>query len=238
MTWDRKRARDVQSIFGAVASNYDLPAQVFGLFQYRSWHQTLVARIVADQPTKVLDMCTGTGAIAARVASQTTANVVGADLTLAMLDRAKRFKGDGAGKISLVRADAQAPPFRDGSFDVVLFSFLLRYVKDVPATIRALGRLVRPGGLMAGLEFGMPTNRLTRAAWRAYARILLPIGLTMVSPGWGRIGRFLGKSIEDFNRQWPASRLERCWLDAGFDMEPTRLLSLGGATMMCGTRCL
>ena len=111
---------------------------------------------------------------AAELVERTRARVVAADVTPAMLARAQqRFRGRER-RVDLVQADAQVPPFRDGAFDVVVWSYLLRYVDDVPATVRALGRLVRPGGTMASLEFGVPKAAWARVSWEAYTRAILP----------------------------------------------------------------
>ena len=60
------------------------------------------------------------------------------------------------GRVELVEASAEALPFADGEFDALTFTYLLRYVDDPAATLRELARVVRPGGTIAGLEFGVP----------------------------------------------------------------------------------
>ena len=53
---------------------------------------------------------------------------------------------------------AEALPFADGTFDAVTFTYLLRYVDDPAATVAELARVLRPGGVMASLEFHVPTE--------------------------------------------------------------------------------
>jgi demethylmenaquinone methyltransferase/2-methoxy-6-polyprenyl-1,4-benzoquinol methylase len=225
-----------QRIFTDISEAYDGPAQVLGLFQYRSWHRALVDSIVEVDPKLVLDMCTGTGAVAAEIIARTGSRVVGADVTWAMLEKARpRLRSVGR-RIALIQADAQAPPFADGAFDAVVWSYLLRYVEDVPATILKLGRLVRPGGVMASLEFGVPRAPLARAAWITYTRAIMPPALALLSRGWRRVGGFLGKSISAFDEEWPVERLADAWRLAGFDHVSARRLSLGGAVVMSGGR--
>jgi demethylmenaquinone methyltransferase/2-methoxy-6-polyprenyl-1,4-benzoquinol methylase len=235
---DLRGARATQRIFSGIASAYDAPAQIFGLLRYRSWHRALVATLADEQPRRVLDMCTGTGPIAAEILARTGARVIAADVTRAMLERARlrpALAAAGA-RVRFVQADAQAPPFAEGAFDAVVWSFLLRYVHDVPATLRALGSLVRPGGVMASLEFGVPRAPLARAAWELYTRAVLPAGLALVSPGWRHVGGFLGASIRAFDADWPEARLHGAWRDAGFGSIRTRRLSLGGAVILSGRR--
>jgi demethylmenaquinone methyltransferase / 2-methoxy-6-polyprenyl-1,4-benzoquinol methylase len=221
---------DAQAIFDGVAENYERPARIFGLGQYDYWHRELAGVIAAAEPKLVLDMCTGTGLVARELRRQTKATIVGTDLSRAMLAAAKE-----SGSTALVQADAQRPPFADTAFDAVAFSYLLRYVEDVPGTVQALGRLVRSGGRMASLEFGVPSG-LWKPAWTVYTRAVLPAGLSVVSPGWRRVGQFLGRSIADFYRRWPVERQAELWQKSGFEDVRTRSLSLGGGFLIWGTR--
>ena len=54
------------------------------------------------------------------------------------------------------------------------FTYLLRYVADPAATIAELGRVLRPGGLVAGLDFFVPPSPLWWVAWLGYTRLVLP----------------------------------------------------------------
>src|SRR4029077_17093361 len=96
-------------------------------------------------------------------------------------------------------ARADSLPVPKGGFDALTFTYLLRYVDDVPATLHELARVVRPGGTVAILEFGLPRG-VWRQLWERYVRAGLPVAGAVVSPGWGGVGRFLGPSIRDFWR--------------------------------------
>ena len=56
-------------------------------------------------------------------------------------------------RIRLEQSRAEQLPFSDASFDTVTFSYLLRYVADPAATLRELARVLRPAGVLAGLDF-------------------------------------------------------------------------------------
>ena len=120
-------------------------------------------------------------------------------------------------------------------FDAVTFTYLLRYVDDVPATLRELARVVRPGGTLAMLEFGLPAGAW-RPPWELYVRVGLPAAGVVVSPGWGDVGRFLGPSIRDFWGKWPEPRLLEAWREAGIADVESRLLSVGGGIVVWGKR--
>jgi demethylmenaquinone methyltransferase/2-methoxy-6-polyprenyl-1,4-benzoquinol methylase len=72
-------------VFSPIARGYDRPAQVLGLLQYRRWHRFLLSRLDVPPEARVLDMATGTGALAIDLLMRTDARVVGADVTRPML---------------------------------------------------------------------------------------------------------------------------------------------------------
>jgi demethylmenaquinone methyltransferase/2-methoxy-6-polyprenyl-1,4-benzoquinol methylase len=140
-----------------------------------------------------------------------------------------------ADRIRFVEAGAERLPFSDGEFDGLTFTYLLRYVGDVPATLRELARVVRPGGAVGELEFGVPRGA-ARPLWNLYVGVGLPVAGRLVSPHWSRVGRFLGPSIRGFATEWPAERLVSAWEEAGLGSVRRRRLSLGGGVVTWGTR--
>jgi len=158
--------------------------------------------------------------------------IVGLDQSADMLRAAQDRNGTFAG---LVRGRAERLPFPDASFDHVTFTYLLRYVDDPPATLRELARVLRPGGRLATLEFGVPTG-LAYPFWWLYTRIALPLGGLVVSRKWREVGAFLGPSIEGFYRRHPQDQIERYWREAGLGDVRVRRMSLGGGVVMSASR--
>ena len=122
------------------------------------------------------------------------------------------------------------------SFDALTVTYLLRYVDDPAATLRELARVVRPGGTVAMLEFGVPPVRAARALWELYVRLVLPLAGRLLSPGWHEVGRFLGPSIRDFEARLPLERQLELWSEAGLADVRARRLSLGGGVVVWGRR--
>jgi demethylmenaquinone methyltransferase/2-methoxy-6-polyprenyl-1,4-benzoquinol methylase len=163
--------------------------------------------------------------------------VIGIDQSPEMLAAGRERIADAglSDRIELREGRAEDLPFADGEFDALTFTYLLRYVDDVPATLRELARAVRPGGTVAMLEFGLPRG-VWRPLWELYVRVGLPAAGAVVSPGWGGAGRFLGPSIRDFWRNWPEPRLLDAWRGAGLADVAARRLSVGGGIVVWGTR--
>jgi demethylmenaquinone methyltransferase / 2-methoxy-6-polyprenyl-1,4-benzoquinol methylase len=179
----------------------------------------------------VLDVATGTGLVAAELERQGF-RVTGVDQSREMLSRAgARFEG----RVELVEASAEALPFPDGAFDHLTFTYLLRYVDDPAATLRELARVVRPGGTIASLEFGVPRG-IWRAPWEAWVRLALPAAGLVLRSGWWEVGRFLGGSIRRFWRSYPLHRQLELWRAAGVDDVGVRRPSLGGGVVIWGRR--
>ena len=88
--------------------------------------------------------------------------------------------------------------------------------------------MVRPGGTVALLEFGLPQSQVARALWELYVRLVLPLAGRILSPGWHEVGRFLGPSIRDLDARLPLERQLELWTAAGIGDLRTRRLSLGG----------
>ncbi|MEO6197131.1 MAG: class I SAM-dependent methyltransferase, partial [Dehalococcoidia bacterium] len=99
----------------------------------------------------------------------------------------------------------------------------------------ALGRLLKPGGAMASLDFAVP-HGIWYPLWRLYTGVMLPAGGRLFSRDWQRVGAFLGPNIRDFYNRWPEDKLLSAWRDAGFTNVQSRRLTLGGAVVIWGTR--
>jgi demethylmenaquinone methyltransferase/2-methoxy-6-polyprenyl-1,4-benzoquinol methylase len=219
-------------LFAPLGPTYDRYARLLSFGQDPRWRRFLVSRVEAGPDDRVLDVATGTGAVALELIRQKGCAVVGLDQSTEMLAVARRVLPD---RIELVEASAERLPFADASFDALTYTYLLRYVDDPQATLRELARVVRPGGTIAGLEFAVPRG-VWQPLWRAYVDVGLPGAGRLVSPDWHEVGRFLGPSIRAFWRDYPLERQLELWRLAGIDDVRHRRLSLGGGIVVWGRR--
>jgi demethylmenaquinone methyltransferase/2-methoxy-6-polyprenyl-1,4-benzoquinol methylase len=225
-------AVSARTLFAPLGPTYDRYAALLSLGQDPRWRRFLVSNVDAEPRDTVLDVATGTGAVARELIRQKRCTVVGLDQSPEMLAEARRRLGP---DVALVEGTADELPFPDAAFDGLTFTYLLRYVDDPAATLRELARVVRSGGAIASLEFAVPRG-LLRPLWELYVRVGLPVAGRAISPGWQRVGGFLGTSIRDFYARWPEERLLQAWRDAGIDDVRSRRLSLGGAMVIWGRR--
>jgi demethylmenaquinone methyltransferase/2-methoxy-6-polyprenyl-1,4-benzoquinol methylase len=231
------RKREALELFSGLPRRYDQLSAALSFWQDPRWRRALVDAVAPMDGERLLDVATGTGMVAAELLSRARCTVVGVDQSPQMLAAARaRFSTDDSGRVRLLEGQAEELPFPDGSFDALTFTYLLRYVEDPPATIRELVRVVRPGGRIASLEFGVPPWMPARVAWRAYTAVGLPLLGGLVSREWRQVGSFLGPSIRGFYERHPLEEIVGYWRQAGLEQVRARRMSLGGGIVMSASR--
>ena len=179
-TPDGKR-RLVRAIFATIADRYDVITVVLSYGQDRRWKRRLVQLARLRPGVRALDLATGTGDIAFALAAR-GARVVGLDITLRMIELAKRkdaraVRPSASGSprqlaLHFLVGDMSALPFPSGSFDVVTTGYGLRNVPDLATAIDEIGRVLSPGGQLLSLDFNRPSNRVVRSAYLAYLTLV------------------------------------------------------------------
>ena len=232
------RTRAARELFAPLGPTYDRYARLLSFGQDPRWRRFLVERIQARPGDVVVDVATGTGAVALELVRQKGCSVVGIDQSAEMLEEARRRIALAAASkdVRLVEGRAEELPFEEGAFNALTVTYLLRYVDDPRATLAELARVVRSGGTLASLEFGVPPAALPRAAWELYTRVGLPLAGRIIGTGWGEVGGFLHDSIRGFYERLPLDRQLALWREAGVEDIRVRRLSLGGGIVIWGRK--
>lgn len=209
----------VKAMFARVSARYDLLNRLLSLGQDQRWRKHLRRAVAGAPPGPVLDLATGTGDVALGF---TRRQVVGADFCLDMLVLAKRKPRPRTPTPLWVAADVQALPFREGAFSAVTVAFGWRNFPDPAKAFFAVGRILKPGGLLAILEFHPVEGVLFRAFHAAWQRVVIqPVG------GWvsgdGQAYRYLPASSKSF---LSARELAELAQKAGFARLELRYLGL------------
>src|SRR5690606_25326449 len=172
-----KEPKRIAGMFDAIARRYDLLNRVLSAGLDRRWRRQAVRALALRPGERLLDLCTGTADVALEAARQSPGSpVVGVDFSQEMLRlglqkvQARR----GGPPIGLVRGDATALPIASNSVDAAVIAFGIRNVQVPEVACRELARVIRAGGRLAVLEFGLPPPGLIRSAYLWYAKRILP----------------------------------------------------------------
>ena len=227
------------ALFERLPNRYDALAEVLSFAQNARWRSLLVDRVCIEDPRQILDVATGTGAVAIALAQRMPAQIVGVDISDSMLNRGRRRVADLRleSQVRLQMGRAEALPFETASFDAVSFTYLLRYVREPVATLSEMARVLRSGGVLAGFDFSVPSVPIWRLVWSAYTRLGLPVaGGVLGGRPWLEAGRFLGPSISRHHRLWSPAALQLAWESAGMVEVESKAMTLGAGLLMWGRK--
>ena len=194
-----KAPHRIAGMFDAIAGRYDLLNRLLSAGLDQRWRARAVDALGLQGGEVVLDLCTGTADLALALATSGGASVVGVDFAGEML-RCGHQKIHAAGasqQIHLVRGDAMCVPMSDAAVDAATIGFGIRNVQTPADALTELKRVVRPGGRLAILEFGLPRSSLLRAAYGWYFRRVLPLVGKLISRHQSAYS-YLPASVETF----------------------------------------
>lgn len=232
-----EKERAVQAMFDSIAPRYDLNNTMLSLGLHHRWKRAAVDRARVSPGETALDLCTGTGDLALRLAEKggREGRVVAADLNVRMLavGREKIRKAGLADRITCLVANAEALPFHERTFDVATVAFGIRNVTDIKKTFAEIYRVLQPGGRAVCLEFSRPTNGIVRRMYDLYSFYWLPWIGSLVSGDKTGTYRYLPASIRAFPNQ---ETLAQLMINAGFADVTYRNLTGGIVAIHVGVK--
>jgi demethylmenaquinone methyltransferase / 2-methoxy-6-polyprenyl-1,4-benzoquinol methylase len=159
-------------MFGTIAPRYDLITRLLSFGGDQRWKSRAIemARIAPGQT--VLDLACGTGDLALAAAAK-GATVVGLDLTMPMIELArKRVTPDSARTPGWLVGDMHALPVPSEHFDAVTTGYGLRNVPDLRVALAEIYRVLRPGGVLCSLDFNKPETAWFRGVYLTYLDVV------------------------------------------------------------------
>src|SRR5260370_41142170 len=170
-------SRWVRGMFGRVAPRYDLLNHLLSFNLDKRWRARTVERVadvLARPGAKVLDLCCGTGDVLLSLEAHKGSAVFGSDFCHPMLIEAQRKIASRKLRSPLFEADALALPLAAGSLDLITIAFGFRNLTNYGRGLEELARALKPGGVLAILEFSQPGNRLFGAPYGFFSTRVLP----------------------------------------------------------------
>lgn len=223
-------SRWVRQMFAGVAPKYDLLNHLLSFNIDRGWRKRLKLRlrpVLERQDACVVDLCCGTGDVLLALRAEASARIFGADFCHPMLVAAQA-----KGAQRLMECDALDLPLAGNSADALSIAFGFRNLADYEAGLAEFRRVLKPGGVLAILEFSHPRARLMKAGYGLYSKCVLPVVGAAVS-GSSEAYRYLPESVRKFPR---AEKLAEMMSAAGFEKVSFELLTGGIAALHVGTR--
>ncbi len=227
------KARNVRDMFGRIAGRYDFLNHFLSANIDRRWRRVCVREIEKRNKVtepRILDLGCGTADLA--IAFSRTGPVVGCDFCQPMLRIGKQKISTEAcaDRIFLAGADALTLPFSNHSFDIVVSAFVFRNLADIRIGFLEARRVLRPGGLLGILDFGMPSQPVLAPIYRFYFQKILPWIGKVISGVEGPYG-YLPDSVEQFPSLKSLKKIaEECGY---YDVESLELTS-GIAILLTG----
>ena len=170
--------KDSWRVFDQIAPTYDFLNRLVSLGVDGWWRKKMIRKVnPSPQKIKALDLATGTADVSLLLAHlDGVGHVHGIDLSREMILRGqKKVKRCGLDqKISLSLGDGVSPPFSDSIFDLVTVAFGVRNFGDVSTSLEGVRRVLRPGGQILVMEFGLPKNVVFKKIYLFYFRRILP----------------------------------------------------------------
>jgi demethylmenaquinone methyltransferase/2-methoxy-6-polyprenyl-1,4-benzoquinol methylase len=222
-------------MFAEIAPRYDLLNHLLSFNIDRGWRKQLLKSLdpaLQRQDARVLDLCCGTGDVLLDLASTAKASVIGADFCHPMLVTAHK-KAEAQGfHARLIEADALELPLAANSLDAIAIAFGFRNLANYGAGLSELHRVLKPGGVLAILEFSHPPGWLMKASYAIYSNILLPSIGALIS-GSRDAYSYLPASVRKFPH---AEELRIMLQHGGFSQTKFELLTGGIAALHTGVK--
>ena len=186
----------VRDMFDKIAGRYDLANTVMTGGVDTVWRRQAAGCLMLPTDARVLDLCCGTGALTRDLASRVPhGHVIGIDFSPRMLAIAREHAGPA--NITYQESDVLTLPFRSGEFDAATMAFSMRNLVDIPACLKEVARVLKPGGSFVNLEVGKPAHPLLRRAFFAYFYGVIPFVGGIVG-GDRAAYRYLPQSLINF----------------------------------------
>jgi demethylmenaquinone methyltransferase/2-methoxy-6-polyprenyl-1,4-benzoquinol methylase len=225
---EQAASRWVRDMFGRVAGRYDLLNHLLSFNLDKRWRTRTVKRlapVLAKADARILDLACGTGDLAIELARRAGAPVLASDFCHPMLIEAKRKRAG-----TLFESDALALPVRDSSLDVITIAFGFRNLTNYEHGLQEMMRALKPGGVVAILEFSQPTNQFFAALYGFFSTRVLPWVGGMIS-GSRDAYSYLPESIQKFPG---AEELAAAMRTAGFTRVEFERMTFGVVALHLG----
>lgn len=221
-------------MFDNISARYDFLNHLLSLGIDKGWRRKVVRIVSGTNPTKVLDIATGTADLAIALSKIENTHITGVDISAGML-KVGGEKIDKKGlseRIALQLGDSEQLPFEDNSFDAITVAFGVRNFENLEAGLKEMLRVVKPGGKVVVLEFSQPTGFPFKQIYRFYFKFILPTIGRLVSKDQSAY-TYLPESVDAFPY---GQRFLDILAKLGYSKAVAKAVTFGVATIYTATK--
>ncbi len=228
------KKEQVRTMFNDIAPKYDLLNHVLSMGIDILWRKKVRRLLATIQPKRILDIATGTGDLAIELAKLRPLEIIGADIAVDMLKIGEeKVKAKKLGHlIKMEPGDSENLRFDDNYFDAVTVAFGVRNYENLLKGLKEMNRVMRPGGLVAILEFSKPHGFPFRNLYNFYFKNILPGVGRMVSKN-DEAYTYLPDSVQKFPEN---KEFMDVMAQAGYKNITQQRLTFGIATLYSATK--
>lgn len=162
------KEEQIREMFDRIAPRYDFLNRLLSFRQDVRWRKHLIRQALLHKPVRLLDVATGTGDLALAFAKAGVPEVVGLDISLQMLSKARLRAAELPNAPLFIQGSALEMPFEDGYFDTLSVAFGVRNFQDIRRGLKEMHRVLKPGSRMYILEFSSPQKPLFKTFFSLY----------------------------------------------------------------------
>ncbi len=171
-----KKKQQVEKMFDTISNEYDGLNRVISFGIDTSWRKKVIQLVKETNPSKILDVATGTGDLAIAMADSNASEIIGLDISAGMLSvgQKKIDQRKLSEKIKMVQADSENLPYPANYFDAITVAFGVRNFENLDKGLAEINRVLSPGGIFVVLETSVPTKFPFKQGYQFHSKVILP----------------------------------------------------------------
>lgn len=218
----------VRGMFNRIAPTYDVLNRLLSLGIDRRWRRKTIGLMRVDDKSIVLDLACGTGDLSEAAAREGAMSIIGIDPSKQMLMRAREKMRLAETRSYFLEAFGEELPLKSSLCTHAMIAFGIRNVQERGRAFSELFRILKPGGVLAVLEFTPMDRKLLSAVFNLYFQKILPGVGGLISRDRAAY-EYLPQSVAQFVT---AKDLAQEAIEAGFALESTHVFAFGIATTL------
>jgi demethylmenaquinone methyltransferase/2-methoxy-6-polyprenyl-1,4-benzoquinol methylase len=230
----KSKKEEVAEMFNNISKRYDFLNHFLSLGIDKIWRKKAIAELKELNPSRILDIATGTGDFALAALKINPKEVVGIDISEGMLavGKEKMIAKKVDNIISMQLGDSENLPFEDNYFDGLTVGFGVRNFENLEKGLAEMLRVIRPEGKAIILEFSKPKKFPVKQVFGFYSKYFIPFFGKNISKD-EKAYAYLPESVEAFPE---GENFKAILTKVGYKNVSSKLVSGGIATIYIGRK--